>query len=95
MTHSSIFSLCKMLQENRTLHTLDISENRLKEESSKVICVALSTNATLCEFRFENAFRSIKKEELNEIKSRIETNVCIYLKYTYLLKYLLTFMIIA
>ena len=75
MNHSAVFSLCRLLQENKTIYSLDISENRLKEESAKVICVALTNNTTLCEFFIRNAFKSIRQEELNCIQQRTQTNV--------------------
>ena len=40
---------------------------------------------------FQKERDKMKKEELNEIKSRIETNVCIYLKYTYPFKIFINF----
>lgn len=64
-----------MIQENKSVYSLDISENRLKEESAKIICAALTNNTSLCELCIRNTFRNIKQEELSIIQSRTSTNV--------------------
>jgi Ran GTPase-activating protein (RanGAP) involved in mRNA processing and transport len=75
MSNGSIFELCKLLQINGPLRSLDISENKLKEDTAKILCVAIRQNHTITSLNFRGTFRSIQPDEIATLESQLKANV--------------------
>ena len=76
LNSSAIYDLCKMIQYNTTLNTLNISRNKLKEEGLKIISIAINNNHSLCELDFSNCVKLIRADEItSSINSKLLANV--------------------
>src|SRR3990167_5563496 len=78
---SSIYNLCRMFQYNTTLFSLNLSDNKFKEDSYKIISLAISSNSTICHLNIANCLSkstsqsSDSSDVISQINSKISSNV--------------------
>ncbi len=75
-----------MLQYNTTLVFLNLENNKLKQESGKVIALAMNQNTTLCHLKLAGNKHNrsvLSQDDIMNFHARTKLNVCPFSSFSF------------